>query len=244
MKKWHHFTHKKADYRIFSANVPLIIQGIIRARNIIERYGKNNPQFLSSLCPISLEESMPEIIRRMVLASGKTGVGPMAGVAGVIAESCIWEVLKESPEDDVIVDNGGDVFLSCKKNISIGIYPGPGLPFALGMTFTKDASPLSVCSSSSTMGHSLSFGKCDLVTVIGDTGVLADTAATAICNKIMTAEDITPVIQEYVSIKGIRGIIAVLDQKMGMAGDIPDLYRVDKKRIKEKVTKNIFTEFL
>jgi hypothetical protein len=244
MKKWHHFSHKKADYRIFSANVPTIIQEIIDARNIIENYGRNNPKFLSSLRPVPLNNNMPEIIRRMVIASGKTGVGPMAGVAGVIAEYSIRKALKKSPEDDVIVDNGGDVFLSCKKKISMGIYPGPGLPFALGLNITEDEFPLAVCSSSGTMGHSLSFGKCDLVTVIGDTGALADTAATAICNKILTEEDITPVLQKYILLTGIRGIIAVLDQKMGMVGDIPDLYRVDKNKIKNKVTKNIFTEFL
>ncbi len=128
------------------------------------------------------------IVKTMAEAAEKAGVGPMAAVAGAIAEYVGRELLPFSRE--VIVENGGDIFLKTQKTRSIGIYAGESSPFTgkLALRIEPKDTPLGICTSAGTVGHSLSFGKCDAAILVSPSASLADAAATAVGNLIQSAD--------------------------------------------------------
>lgn len=195
-------------------------QAVIKYRTPLEEYIKENPEFLLSLESMPVTEDMPLICQLMTKASNKVGVGPMAAVAGVLAELAGEELLKFSPE--VIVENGGDIFIKTDQPRVIGIYVGEDSPFKnkLAVEILPEDSPIGVCTSSGTIGHSLSFGKADAVTVLAkDTG-LSDSSATAIGNIIKTAGDFPCAIEFAKRITGLCGVILVKGDKFAVWGNV------------------------
>ena len=155
----------------------------------------------------------------MIDAGQKADVGPMAAVAGAIAEYLGRELLEFSPE--VIVENGGDIFLKTLKNRIIGIFAGESaFTGKLGLEVYPKDTPLGICTSSGTVGHSLSYGKADAVVVTSDSTILADAATTAICNKVSNSDDIDRAIEYGQSIGGLKGIIIIIGGDVGVWGDI------------------------
>jgi hypothetical protein len=178
--------------------------------------------------PWRLNGPAPNIVEIMVEAGEKAGVGPMASVAGAIAESVGRDLLKNT--DEVIVENGGDIFLKTNEPITIGIYAGDSpLSLKLGLRVDSSEAPSSVCTSSGTVGHSLSLGKADAVCVVSDSCPLADAAATSIGNLIQTKQDIRQAVETGKSIKGIKGLTVILDDDIGLWGEI-DLAPVKGKK--------------
>jgi len=188
-------------------------------RQMLERYIEQHPSFLTSLEPIAAENNAPPIITGMVEAAERAGVGPMAAVAGAIAEFVGGELLPLSPE--VIVENGGDIYLKSLKERLIGIYAGQSpLSGKVALEINAEETPMGICTSSGTVGHSLSFGKADAVIVLSPSATLADAAATAIGNLIVQAGDIPLGIEFAQSIDGVRGVIIIKDDKMGLWGEV------------------------
>jgi hypothetical protein len=143
----------------------------------------------------------------------------MAAVAGAIAEFVGKELLEASPE--VIVENGGDIFLQSQKDRTIGIYAGQSpLTGRAGLDIKGKDTPLGVCTSSGTVGPSLSLGKADAVIALSKSTALADAAATAIGNIIKNADDIPRGIERAISIKGLSGVIIIKDDKIGFWGKV------------------------
>jgi ApbE superfamily uncharacterized protein (UPF0280 family) len=195
-------------------------EAIIECRESLENYIANKCEFLISLNPLPLHNDLPLAVRIMTESTRKVGVGPMAAVAGVIAELVGKELLKYSPE--VIVENGGDIFIKTDISRIISIYSGENSPFKdkLAIEIDPSDSPLGICTSSGTVGHSLSFGKADSVTVISkDTG-LADAAATAIGNIIQSPDDFENAIEKGKSITGLDGLILVKGDKLAVWGKV------------------------
>ena len=117
-------------------------------------------------------------MKQMIEAGQKAGVGPMAAVAGAIAECVGRELLAFSPE--IIIENGGDIYLKCLKKRVVGIFAGKSpLTGKIGLEIDAKDTPLGVCTSSGTVSHSLSFGKADAAVAIAPSATLADAAATA-----------------------------------------------------------------
>lgn len=197
------------------------IEFIKKYRNCIESYILSHPDFLTSLSPLpqsnSDESCLPEIIKQMLHFSRVAGVGPMAGVAGAIAEFVGKEILNYS--DEVIVENGGDVFLSVKSEKIVQLMTPANIP-PIRFRIQPEKTPLGICTSSGTVGHSKSFGLADSVTVVSKSTILADCAATAICNLVNSPEDIKIGIEHSKEIKGVDGIIIVCGGKIGFFGDI------------------------
>ena len=192
---------------------------ISRYRLILEKYIQQNPSFRDSLKPISVKGHVPPIVKEMIKASRKTGVGPMASVAGAVAEFVGKDLLDHSKE--VIIENGGDIFIKTLKTRQIGIYAGDSLfTNKIAIRIEPDETPLGVCTSSGTVGHSLSFGKADAVVVTSPSTPLADAAATAIGNFIKDESDISQGIEFAKTIKGIKGILIIKNDKMGIWGDV------------------------
>jgi ApbE superfamily uncharacterized protein (UPF0280 family) len=192
---------------------------VLKYRGQIEKHIAANPKFQSSLEPLPRPAHAPRIVQIMIEASRKAGVGPMAAVAGAVAEETGRELLAFSPE--VIVENGGDVFIAVQRDRTIGLYAGDSpLTGRLGLQIKAADTPLGVCTSSGTVGHSLSFGKADAVVVISKSTALADAAATAIGNRIKQAADIDGALRFGREIDGVLGIVIVVGKDIGAWGDV------------------------
>ncbi len=189
------------------------------AREELEEHINKHSEFLYSLDPLIPYGDETEISRAMYKASEAAGVGPMAAVAGAIAEKVGRELMNYSGE--IIVENGGDIWLKLEKPAIIGIYVN-NVYFRnnLGIKIDPVKTPCSVCTSTSRLGHSLSFGRADSVTVIADTGALADAAATAVCNMVQTADDMEKALESGMSIPGVRGCLIIFRDKIALQGDI------------------------
>ena len=169
--------------------------------------------------PISIAKDSPKIVKAMAAATAKVGVGPMAAVAGAIAEFVGEELLAYSPE--VIIENGGDIYIKSLKKRTIGIYAGNSpLTGKIGLEIEAKDTPVGVCTSSGTVGHSLSFGKADAATVIARSATLADAAATALGNIVKTPEDVTKAIAFARNIEGIKGVVIIIGDRMGIWGGV------------------------
>ncbi len=166
-----------------------------------------------------MEEDAPLIVKAMAEAGEKASVGPMAAVAGAIAHFVGEELAKFSPE--IIIENGGDIYLRSRKDRLIGIYAGKSpLSGKIGLEIAGKDTPLGISTSSGTVGHSLSFGKADAVVVLAETAILSDAIATGIGNLILQASDIPYGIERARNVPGIKGIVVIKDEEMGVWGDI------------------------
>lgn len=185
----------------------------------VEDYIKAHPDFLTSLDPIEPAPGAPYIINAMCGAARKVGVGPMAAVAGAISEMTGRELLRFSEE--VIVENGGDIFMSTKTVRKVGIFAGKSpLSEKLALEITPEKSPLGLCTSSGTVGHSLSFGKADAALVVSAGAFLADAAATALGNRVKSPEDIEAALEFASAIEGVDGALVIIGDRLGVWGDI------------------------
>jgi len=192
---------------------------VLKYRGLIERYIERYPAFLRSLEPLAVTSDAPLIVKAMLEASSKVGVGPMASVAGAIAEFVGTDLATFSPE--VIIENGGDIYLKSLSRRVIGIYAGKSLLSGkVGLEIKGEETPLGVCTSSGTVGHSLSFGHADAVAVLSPSATLADAAATAIGNIIKQIDDIPRGIEFAQSIPRLKGLVIIIGEKIGVWGEV------------------------
>ena len=192
---------------------------IHKYRTYLESYINSHPEFLTSLHPIQFDYLAPPIIRDMITAARKADVGPMAAVAGAIAEYVGKDLLQYSR--NVIVENGGDIFIESQNDVHVGISAGNSpLSDKFSILVRKNEMPVGICTSSGTVGHSLSFGNADAVCVKAKSATLADAAATAIGNMTKSQRDIAPALQAGMKIEEVLGIVIIFDDKFGAIGDM------------------------
>lgn len=189
----------------------------LQARLTIEEYISKHPSFQHSLIPLPFDASAPAIIKGMLTAAAAAGVGPMAAVAGAVAEQTGRKLLGLA--DEVIVENGGDIFLKINREITVAVHAG-GSPLSqkIGIRVSPNDTGLSICTSSGTVGPSLSFGTADAVTVRSLCSCHADAAATAIGNIIKGSSDIQRGIQLAQNIPLIEGVLIIKGKTMGVWG--------------------------
>jgi ApbE superfamily uncharacterized protein (UPF0280 family) len=190
-------------------------------RDKIEEYiNYKDKRFLASLKPIVVESTSHKIIKEMAEQSAKVNVGPMAAVAGAIAQFLGKDLLRRGFRE-VIVENGGDIFLKTTRMVKIGIYAGRNKAVnKMSLKIRPEQTPLGICTSSGKLGHSLSFGNADSVVVISKNAVLADAQATAVCNRVKTKGDIPRAISFGYSVKGIEGLVIILGKTLATWGKI------------------------
>ena len=195
-----------------------IRQEVIRQREILKNYIKENPDFLFSFSPVYVE-SEEEIIKKMSESSFLTKTGPMASVAGAIAEIIGKKFLSES--DEIIIENGGDIFAKMNRDFIIGIYAGKSpLSMKVGIKLKKREIPYGIATSSGTVGHSISFGKADAVTVISSSATLSDGAATYFGNLIKDEIDKQLIISELKDFVFIEGIVIIKGKEIFLWGNL------------------------
>ncbi|MCD6406787.1 UPF0280 family protein [Candidatus Aerophobetes bacterium] len=194
-------------------------EALLKYRQDIERYIYHHPLFRETLKPYPVEENMPPIVRCMAEASQKVGVGPMAAVAGAIAEFVGRDLLVRCKQ--VIVENGGDIFMKVTKSRKVGIYAGESpLSGKIALLINPEDTPLGICCSAGTFGHSLSFGKADAAVVISHSTALADAAATAVGNIVKDEKDIKKGIKFLKTIPEIKGGLIIKDKRLGAWGKL------------------------
>jgi ApbE superfamily uncharacterized protein (UPF0280 family) len=194
-------------------------ESILKYRHQLETYITMNPEFHRSLIPLGEDLHAPEVVREMIRVSQLARVGPMAAVAGAMAEWVSKDLLKLSRE--VITENGGDIYLSTARERTIGIYAGQSpLSLKIGIVIEPEESPLGICTSSGTVGRSLSFGKADAVCILSKSAALADAAATAVGNIVQKKKDIELGLQRGREIEGVLGVLIIVGEKMGIWGNI------------------------
>ena len=194
------------------------IESIVRHRRYLESYIELHPLFQTTLEPYPVTKSMPPIVRTMAEAGIEAGVGPMAAVAGALAEYVGKDLLEFSPQ--IIVENGGDIFIKSEVERIVDIYSEKSpFGFGIGVEIDPRQTPIGICSSSGTTGHSLSLGKADLVTILSSPTALADAVATAVCNRVKSKNDIEEAIAFCQSIPAVKGVLIIIDDYLGAWGD-------------------------
>ncbi len=226
---------KLASFRVVVKETDLLVRAdrsletvtrdlVLKHRIPLERYLEQHPEFVHRMIPLPQDQLASPIVRTMIAASQKAGVGPMAAVAGAIAEYVGRDLSTHSK--DVIVENGGDIFIRTGFALVAAIFAGKSpLSSKLGVRIDSPERPMAVCTSSGTLGHSLSLGRADAAVVISESAALGDAAATAIGNKVSGKHDIKPAIEFGKNIEGVLGIVVILDKEIGFWGDV-DLIRL------------------
>jgi len=194
-------------------------RSVLKHRASLEKYIEHHPLFLTTLEPYQAEKDAPAIVKEMARASQLAGVGPMAAVAGAIAEAVGRDLLPFSPE--VIVENGGDIFLKIAQKRLVGIYAGQS-PFTgkIALQIKSQETPLGICTSSATIGHSLSLGGADAAIALSPSTPLADAIATAAGNMVKDTKDISGAVDKVQKIAGLYGIVIIKDDKIGLWGKV------------------------
>lgn len=209
--------HILAEQDVYAASHDLIIT----CRSQIEGYIAHQPLFASSLTPLPPDNLAPSIIQAMLKAAIATEVGPMAAVAGAIAEFVGRGLLEGGLTNEVMVENGGDIFLKRKQECLTAIYAGQSpLSNRIGLRIGTDKMPVGICTSSGSIGHSLSFGQADSVTVLAANTALADTAATRLGNEFKADEDMAHTLEKAQDIPHLMGVVVVKNENLGAWGDV------------------------
>ncbi len=192
---------------------------IIECRTQVEDSIRRRPEFLTSFDPIDPGPLDSSVALRMIEAGKKAGVGPMAAVAGAVAEFVGRNLLPLS--DEVIVENGGDIFVHVKRSIVIGVHAGASpLSGKLGIRIGPTTMPVGICTSSAKVGPSTSLGKTDAATVVSYDASLADAVATGLGNRIKSADDIKSAVEWAMDVDGVLAAMAIFEDKLAVSGAI------------------------
>ncbi len=207
--------------------VPVGEDSIFRAREVIQAFIRRDPLFQVTLEPYPAPDDAPPIIHRMCEATSRAGVGPMASVAGAIAERAV-EDMRSAGAVQAIVDNGGDIALLLDHEVNVGLYAGDKVK-GLGFTCQPRKDIFGICTSSATIGPSISFGASDAATVISANVTLADACATRLGNLLTSGDDavMSRALADVCSIPGVEGALGVVGEKIALKGRLPRLVKMD-----------------
>jgi hypothetical protein len=192
---------------------------VLTQRDRLERFIAGNPLFRDSLLPVAVPDTAPGIVKSMARAGSAAGVGPMAAVAGAICEGVAAGLGGRVRE--LILENGGDLYISSSGERVVGIFTGSRERGAdIGLRLAAGSTPLGVCTSSGRIGHSLSFGDSSAATVVARSCALADAAATAVGNRVRGRDGVREGLAAARDIPGLLGVVVLRDGQLGAWGDV------------------------
>lgn len=190
-------------------------------RSSLEGYIQRNRDFLYSLAPCGVPEKAPDVVLNMARAAVKARVGPMAAVAGAFAQQIGKSLERAYGLKEIIVENGGDIYINTKRSLTFSVYAGESaLSNKVVIGISPYLTPAGICTSSGTVGHSLSFGIADAVTVICRDAALADAYATYFCNAVRPGKSIEDILELSLQHRGIMAILIISENRFGLRGDI------------------------
>lgn len=192
---------------------------VTELRGALDRYAAGHPRFVESFVPVEVEPDAPELVRAMAWAGEAAGVGPMAAVAGAIAERVAKRL--EPLSREVLVENGGDLYLvGTEQRHVLLLAEGSQLSGLLALVVPAGRAPVAVCTSSGKVGHSVSLGSAHAVTIVADDGALADAAATAAANMVHGPLDIDRALSRALGIPGVTGAVVMVHDRLGVQGEV------------------------
>jgi ApbE superfamily uncharacterized protein (UPF0280 family) len=251
-----HFLEQESDVTIISESKTAIKKAkesfYIHRRNL-ENYILSNKSFLTSFSPIRVNTKI-KIINLMTDAAYICDVGPMAAVAGALADLML-DVMKNqtnnsdfefTPAKIALVENGGEIAIDSIEPMKIGLYAGSNeLGAEIGFLIEKADCPIGIGTSSATVGHAISLGQADAVTVFANTATLADAAATRVAN-LVKGTDIEASIKKGLDIvddlDGVQGAFISREDKVGHTGKLPKFIKIEGDR--HKLLKGKLNSFL
>ncbi len=203
---------------------PLIEGRVLFYRNQLDSYVAQRPEFSESLAPVAPDPLAPTIAREMIAAATVIGVGPMACVAGAVAEFVGRDIDRFS--DEYIIENGGDICLRTRKERRVVLHAKDS-PYSekIGIRIKPSGNVCGICTSSATVGPSLSLGKADAVCVLSGSALFADGLATRLGNLVRREDDIRAALEDGKHFEGVSGILIIMGKSLGAWGDI-DLIEV------------------
>lgn len=205
--------------------IDVVKAAVTKARADIQNYIQRDSFFQYSFEPVSAPNHAPEIVKQMAAASQRAGVGPMAAVAGAIAQYAVEETVVQGASH-VLFDNGGDIAMYLDRPVVVGIYSGAAHTSGLGLKVTRTGVMLGICTSSATVGHSLSLGYTDAAIVLSKDVALADATATALGNSITeNDQDQVSIALNSAMLHDIEGAMVIIGDTIGVAGDLPQIVR-------------------
>jgi len=194
-----------------------------------DNFINQNPIFQKSLKSIGKLESNNKIINYLIKISKKVNMGPMAGIAGAFSEYTGKFLLNNYNISEIIIENGGDIFLNTLKNVHISIFAGKSLlSEKVGLKIKPEETPMGISTSSATVGHSVSFGKADSVTICSKDTVYSDFLATKLCNMVKKDSDIDLVLDIAKKDKKIESAVVIYNNKAGFIGK-HEIIKLNKK---------------
>lgn len=192
-------------------------EALLEARARVKEEIARRPEFLTSFAPLTSSPGAPEPVASMYRAAQAAGVGPMAAVAGAIAQYIGRALLEFSPE--IIVENGGDIYIASDSERLIAIFAGDS-PLSMKVALKAPPGEWGVCTSAGRVGPSVSYGQADAAMILSKDAALADAAATALGNLVKTAGDIPVALEKAMKIEGVLGAVAVAGDNLGAAGAV------------------------
>ena len=224
------FTLKESQCTIISDN-PTAIEAakssICRSRQELEAYVQANPKFLYTLTPLPVPQK-PLVAQLMAEAAQKAGVGPMAAVAGAIADLAVADMKRVGCEV-AVVENGGEIAADSNQPVDVAVAAGEE-PLSRRFGFRLTEFPIGVATSSGRFSHALSFGDAEAATVFCKTAALAGAVATAVGN-VVKGEDakagIHAGLEKGLSIEGVEGVFILYKDQVGTAGKIPQILKIE-----------------
>lgn len=222
------------------------IEEALQARCDIERLMLRFPEFRWSLEPLKIEGEHPRVIELMLRAGEVADVGPFAAVAGAISQVAA-EAAQEAGAENIMIENGGDIAIAGKQDFRVGIFAGvAGGSGKLGFIVKREELPIGICTSSGTVGHSLSFGWADAAVAVADDAAIADAAATSIGNAV-SGDDIEQSVKRGLDrakqIPEIRGCLVVRGKYIGTWGKLPELIRVEPESREISITSSQYKDY-
>jgi hypothetical protein len=209
------------------------VGAIKSARTEIVRKIRKDDFFLTTLEPYEPLADDAPVIRQMCHASALAGVGPMATVAGIIAQSALDAMVAQGCPH-CWVDNGGDVALRISEQVTVEVFNEPGANNAFAFELQPSENPVGICTSSGMLGHSISFGNADVAVAVAESAQLADAVATALGNRVKDAASLRSCFDPFIGIKGFIGGLAMFQGATAMHGSLPRLVEVEHSA--ERVT--------
>ncbi len=208
----------------------LALKSIRKCRIELEKYILKHPEFLKALKPIEVPPSSPEVVQRMASAANLSGVGPMAAVAGAISDIAVDRMIREGAQVAVL-ENGGEISANSTKELNIAIISSsPSISGKFGLKISPKEMPLGIGTSSAILGHGISFGDADAVTIVAKNAALADAVATCTCNKVQSRNieaTIENGLEKIKKINGVRGGIIIHGEYIGVVGKIPQIISIE-----------------
>ncbi len=189
-------------------------------RDELENYLAIDSSFKKSLKPCPVLDEAPEMAKQMGKAAEKSGVGPMAAVAGIFSEWIGRTILENFSVNELVIENGGDIFMSIKSPLIMSIFAGESpLSGMIGLEIDPEKTPCGICTSAGTVGPSRSFGKADAVMIVCEETALADAFATGFGNQIKKPADVEKILKRTETYPEIIAAVMICEDQVGIRGE-------------------------